>query len=212
VSAQQKWKVTRLDDIESRGAWLPVREHLGVKAFGINAYRPRDDGRIINDHDEKGSGQQELYVVLEGTATFVVDGQEVEAPAGTLVFVEPESQRTATGDATVLVVGAKPGEAFQSIDWGTAWPLHSESLTAYGEERYGDALEAVKKALADNPEHPGLHYNYACFATLAGDTSDETFEHLRRSVALFEPFRTQAREDTDFTSVRDDPRFEAALT
>ena len=211
MNAQPKWKVARIDDVERRGSWIPLREHLGIHAFGINAYRPRDDGRIINDHDEKNSGQQELYVVLDGTATFVIDGEEVEAPAGTLVFVEPESQRTAIGDATVLAVGAKPGEAYQALDWGEAWPLHSESLRAYREERYGDALASVQKALAQLPDHAGLHYNYACFATLTGDTSDETFEHLRRSVELFEPFRTQAPEDPDFESVRDDPRFAAAL-
>ena len=211
MNAEPKWKVTRIDEIERRDTWIPVREHLGVRAFGINAYRPREDGRIITDHDEKSSGQQELYVVLDGTATFTIDGEEVDAPAGTLVFVEPDSQRTATGDATVLVVGATPGEGYRGLLWGDAWPLHSESLRAYGEQRYADALATVQKALAEHPDHPGLHYNYACFATLAGDTSDETFEHLRRSVELFEPFRQGARQDDDFASVRDDPRFEAAL-
>jgi len=61
------------------------------------------------------------------------------------------------------------------------------------------------------PDHAGLHFNYACFATLAGDTSDEVFGHLRRSVELFPPFREQARTDSDFNAVRSDPRFEEAL-
>jgi hypothetical protein len=61
------------------------------------------------------------------------------------------------------------------------------------------------------PDHPGLHYNYACFATLAGDTDDETFRHLQRSVELFPRFREQARTDDDFVAVRDDARFEEAL-
>ena len=57
----------------------------------------------------------------------------------------------------------------------------------------------------------GLHYNYACFAALAGETGDETFDHLKRSVELFPRFREQARADQDFAAVRDDPRFEQAL-
>jgi hypothetical protein len=61
------------------------------------------------------------------------------------------------------------------------------------------------------PDHPGLNYNYACFATLAGETGDEKFDHLRRSVELFPPFREQARSDDDLAAVRDDPRFEEAL-
>jgi hypothetical protein len=84
-------------------------------------------------------------------------------------------------------------------------------MTAYGEQRYADALDAVRRGLERFPDQPGLNYNYACFATLAGETDDETFGHLKRSVELFPPFREQAREDDDLASVRDDPRFEAAL-
>jgi hypothetical protein len=211
MNDEPKWTVATIDEIEAREAWIPVREHLGIHAFGINAYRPRENGEIINDHTEEGSGQEELYVVLDGHATFELDGEEVDAPAGTLVFARPASQRKASGDATILVIGGTPGEAHQAIDWGASWPFHRESLTAYGEHRYADALEAVKQGLASNPDHPGLNYNYACFATLAGETSDVTFEHLRRAVELFPPFRAQAREDDDFASVRDDERFEDAL-
>jgi len=50
-----------------------------------------------------------------------------------------------------------------------------------------------------------------CFATPAGDTGDETFAHLRRSVELLPRFREDARRDDDFAAVRDDPRFEEAL-
>ena len=206
-----KWQLTRLDDIERRGRNLPVREHLGIHAFGVNAFTQSDDGTLINEHDESGSGQEELYLVTQGTATFEIDGETVEAPEGTFLYVAPESKRKATGDATVLAIGATAGEAYRALDWGSAWPFHSESMTAYGEHRYADALAAVQGGLERTPDHPGLHYNYACFATLAGETDDETFGHLQRSVELFPPFRDQARSDDDFAAVREDPRFEAAL-
>ena len=211
MNDKPNWQVAHLDDIERRGRDIPVREHLGIHAFGINAYTPGEDGTLISEHDESGSGQEELYIVLDGKATFEVDGETVDAPAGTLVFVPPESRRKATGDGTDLALGANPGEASQAIDWGQAWPFHHESLTAYSDQRYGDALEAVRRGLEHTPDHPGLHYNYACFATLAGDTGDATFGHLRRSVELFPRFREQARSDDDFAAVRDDPRFEEAL-
>jgi hypothetical protein len=149
--------------------------------------------------------------VLDGKATFEVDGEAVDAPPGTLVFVGPESRRKATGDGTVLAVGATPGKAYEGVDWGEAWPFHNESMKAYSEQRYADALEAVRAALERMPDHAGLHYNYACFATLAGDTSDDTFAHLRRSVELLPRFREDARRDDDFAAVRDDPRFEDAI-
>ena len=204
------WKIARLDDIERRGRTIPVRERLGIHAFGINAFRPDGDGLLINEHDEAG-GQEELYIVLDGTATFEIDGETVDAPAGTFLSIPPEARRKATGTGTVLVVGGTPGVAYEAFDWGEAWTFHNASLTAYGEQRYGDALAAVREGLEQVPDHPGLHFNYACFATLDGDTSDEVFDHLRRSVDLFPPFRERARDDSDLAAVRDDPRFEEAL-
>jgi hypothetical protein len=211
VNDKANWQVASLDEIERRGRDIPVREHLGIHAFGINAFTPAEDGTLIGEHDEAGSGQEELYIVLDGKATFEIDGETVEAPPGTFVFVGPESRRKATGEGTILAVGGTPGQAYQGIDWGEAWPFHQDSMTAYSEQRYADALEAVRAALERIPDHPGLNYNYACFATLAGDTGDETFRHLRRSVELLPRFREDARRDDDFASVRDDPRFEEAL-
>jgi hypothetical protein len=211
MNDKPKWQVAHVDDIERRGRDVPVREHFRIQAFGINAYTPDEDGTLINEHDEVGSGQEELYIVLDGKATFEIGGETIDALPGTLVFVPPGSRRKATGNGTVLAVGATPGEAYRGIDWGEAWPLHGESMTAYSEMRYGDALEAVRRALALVGDHAGLHYNYACFATLAGDTGDDTFAHLRRSVELAPRFREDAQRDDDFAAVRDDPRFAEAL-
>ncbi|MFL5910640.1 MAG: TPR end-of-group domain-containing protein [Gaiellaceae bacterium] len=205
-----KFRVARLDEIEKRGSFIPVREHLGIHSFGINARTQGEDGTLINEHDEAG-GQEEVYVVLDGTATFEVDGETFEAPAGTFVSVPPELKRKATGDATVLALGGTVGEAYQSMDWGDAWAEHSESMKAYGEQRYADAAAAVRRGLEKDPGHAGLNYNYACFATLAGEIDDETFAHLRKGVEGFPPFREQAHADEDLAAVRDDPRFEEAL-
>jgi hypothetical protein len=211
MNDKPNWHVAHFDDIERRGRDIPVRESLGIHAFGINAFTPAEDGTLVSDHDEAGSGQEELYIVLDGKVAFEIDGEAVDAQPGTLVYVGPEARRKATGDGTVIVVGATPGQVYEGIDWGEAWPLHHESMTAYGEKRYADALEAVRGALGHMPDHAGLNYNYACFATLAGDTSDDTFAHLRRSVELRPQFREDARRDDDFAAVRDDPRFEQAL-
>jgi len=211
MTDRPNWRVAHLDDIERIGRDVPVREHLGIHAFGINAFTPGEDGTLIGEHDEAGSGQEELYLVLDGNATFEVDGETVDAPAGTFVFVGPGSRRKATGDGTVLAVGATPGQAYQGVDWGEAWPYHRESMVAYSEQRYADAVEAVRGGLEQLPDHAGLHYNYACFATLAGDTGDDVFAHLRRSVELLPRFRDDAQRDDDFVAVRDDPRFEQAL-
>jgi hypothetical protein len=211
MSDKPTWKIARLDEMDQRGSDLPIREHLGIHAFGFTIRTP-EDGILVNEHDEASTGQEELYVVLEGDVRFEIDGDAVDATPGTLLSVAPESRRKATGDGTILVIGGKPGEAYQGIDWGDAWPLHRDSITAYRDQRYADALHAVRQALEQNPDHPGLHYNYACFAALAGDTGDETFTHLRRSVELRPEFRDSARTDDDLAGIRDDPRFAQALS
>ncbi len=91
------YAVTTLDEIPKRDTWIPVRDHFGIGAFGVNAYRGQEAGApVISDHTELMAKHEELYVVVEGHATFTVDGEEVDAPAGTLVFVsDPASRRSA---------------------------------------------------------------------------------------------------------------------
>jgi hypothetical protein len=105
--------------------WLPVRHFFGVRAFGVNAWVAREAGdRVIEEHDEVSGGaadHEELYLVTEGHATFVVDGETIDAPRGTFVHVgDPRVRRSAAGrDAgtTVLAIGAAPGVAFQVSPW-----------------------------------------------------------------------------------------------
>ncbi len=146
MNENPKWKVARLDDFERRGSFIPVREFLGIHSFGMNARVPGEGGTLVNEHDESGSGQEEVYVVLDGSATFEVDGETFDAPAGTFVSVQPGVSRKAIGDATVLVMGGTPGEAYQAFDWGEAWQVQSESMGAYVEQRYADALEIVVRS------------------------------------------------------------------
>ena len=104
-------------------SWRPVRHHLGIGAFGVNAYTAASPGDlVIEPHDE--DAHEELYVVLSGRATFEVDGEAIDAPAGALVLVTPPSRRVAHAAApatTVLVVGGTPGEAFAVSEWETRW-------------------------------------------------------------------------------------------
>src|SRR3954447_14751797 len=97
-----------------------VRRDLDVQSFGVNAFFQAANGAVvIGEHTELGpgaSGHEELYVVLQGGCTFTVDGEEVDAPRGTALFVRDAATKrsaVATADATiVLVVGGRPGQAF----------------------------------------------------------------------------------------------------
>jgi hypothetical protein len=111
--------------------WKPLRRELGVGAFGLNAWVANAAGdRAIERHDELpadggAGGHEELYVVLRGGARFTVGGDELDAPAGTLVFVsDPALTREAIAtepNTLILTVGAARGEAFAPSDWEARW-------------------------------------------------------------------------------------------
>jgi hypothetical protein len=102
--------------------WRPVRDHLGIRAFGVNAFLGGQPGdRVVELHDESDDpGPEELYVVVRGAARFVIDEVEHDVPAGSVALVAPGSTREAFAtapDTIVLVVGAVPGQAFVPSEW-----------------------------------------------------------------------------------------------
>lgn len=102
--------------------WKPIRHHFGIEAFGVNAFvAEREGDAVVEDHDELGPDHEELYYVAQGHASFTVAGEELDAPAGTLLFVrDPGASRTAvarTPGTTVLAIGGKPGAAFTRSQW-----------------------------------------------------------------------------------------------
>jgi hypothetical protein len=120
------YRTLRIEDLEPRayptGAdWFPLRDALGVRAFGLNAWRADAGIEAIERHDESNYGHQEVYVVIAGRARFTVDGDDIDAPAGTIVFLEdPGLERVAVAEESgtlVLAVGAKRGEAFEVSAW-----------------------------------------------------------------------------------------------
>jgi tetratricopeptide (TPR) repeat protein len=201
-----RWETRNLEAIPTIGQWIPVRRELGVRAFGINGWKPDDKGVVIGEHDEKQVRHEELYVVLEGHATFTIDGDEVDAPAGTLVYVrEPEARRKATGtpETVILAIGAKPGEAFTP----SAWEGTAEGFQAYQEGDYPRALELFQAGEAEFPDSAGRLYNVACMCALLG-RRDEALENLRRALELDgATFGPAALKDSDFDSLKDDPEF-----
>jgi uncharacterized cupin superfamily protein len=97
-----------------------ARRALGTEAFGYNlvAIEP---GGALPAHDESGSRQVELYVVLDGEAVISIDGEEHPAPAGTFASIEPESKRTllnrSSAPVTALLIGVVPASGYRPPDW-----------------------------------------------------------------------------------------------
>lgn len=193
---------------------VSLRQDLGIGSFGVNAFHQEVAGEsVIGEHDELGPGanrHEELYLVVDGSCTFTVDGESVDAPRGTALFVpDPASKRSAVANedgTTVVVVGGRPGEPFR-ISPGEA---QGAFFRLYREKDYAGALEACREGLELYPGNALILYNVACLESLLG-RSEEAFEALAPAVAGWPPFRELAAGDDDLASLRDDPRFEALV-
>jgi hypothetical protein len=208
-----EYKVAHLDDIQEltdgREPYRPVRHHFGITSFGMTAWTGREVGdRIINEHDEADTpdGSEELYLVQAGRARFELDGESVDAPAGTFVFAPPGVKRTAFAEepaTTIVAVGGVPGKAYDPVGWELWMPLGRQ----YEAGEHEAVAERLRKVVDENPQYALLYYNLACLESLTGET-DEAMVHLRRSIEMSERFRDYAKGDSDLDALREDPAFE----
>ena len=205
------YQVTRLEDIDEltdgREPWRPVRHHFGITSFGVNAWTGHTAGdRILNEHDEgEEDSDEELYYVQQGRARFELDGETVDAPAGTLVFVRPGVRRTAFAEepeTTIIAFGGVPGQAYQADGWEVSGPLNR----LYYAGEYAKAADCGLELLDAYPQYPTIAYNLACCESLAGRTAD-AIEHLRISIEGSERSRSLAARDSDFDPIREEPAF-----
>ena len=210
-----RYAVARLEDIDEltdgREPLRPVRHHFGITSFGVNAWTAAEAGdRIINEHDEsEPDSDEELYLVLRGRATFELDGDRVDAPAGTFVFAPPGVKRTAFAEepeTTVIALGGTPGKAYEADGWELWAPL----TPLYNAGEYAEAADRGRELVAAHPQYPGLLYNLACCESLAGRTGD-ALDHLRQSVERSERSCAYAKDDPDFDPIRDEPAFKELI-
>ncbi|HUA43804.1 MAG TPA: cupin domain-containing protein [Solirubrobacteraceae bacterium] len=123
---------TQLDpDVGER--FLPLRRRLGVSSFGMNqiVLEPGQRGRI-----HRHARQEEVYLVLEGTLSIFLEGEETELESGELLRVAPAIRRQLVnrgpGRLVVLALGGasehqgRDGEAF--VAWGDEEPTSPQEL------------------------------------------------------------------------------------
>jgi len=195
-----RYAVARLDDIEALPGpgtltWRPVRAHLGIRAFGTNAYTATDAGEdVVEPHTENPQlGHEELYFVARGRATFTLDGEEIDAPAGTYVFVPDTSvHRHAVAvepGTTVLSFGGPPTFTPSAWEWAFRVPPLIDSDPAR-------ARELVEDGLHVHPDAAGLRLWRAKLEARDG-RPDAAREEMRAAIAARPDLEGPAREDED---------------
>jgi quercetin dioxygenase-like cupin family protein len=208
---EKGWRSARLDEIEPIPVvdgtllWRPVRRTLDVGAFGINAYvAPKAGDDVVEEHTERALGHEEVYVVLAGRATFTLDGETLDAPAGTVVFIrDPQIRRHARAEESataVLAVGGPRGKGYSPSAW--------EDRFAAERHRHSGDYQAMAAELAagleKHPDDPGTLYDLACAEALAG-RSEDSLSHLRRALELKPEWAEHASTDPDLVSLHDHP-------
>jgi mannose-6-phosphate isomerase-like protein (cupin superfamily) len=191
-------RVVHLDEIEAIPGpgtltWHPVRATLGLRAFGTNAYtaeRVGDD--VVEPHDENPDlDHEELYFVARGRATFILDGERFDAPAGTYVFVpDTATHRHAVAEepgTTVLSFGGPP--TFEPSAW--EWMFRAVALA---DDDPAAAREIVRDGMERHPESPGLRIALARVLLREGD-EDGARAALADAIARQPDAEEYARQD-----------------
>lgn len=208
----EKWRTIKLEDIDpipvagGKLLWQPLRRTLDIGAFGINAYvAPNAGDDVVEEHTEQTFGHEEVYAVLSGHATFTLDEETLDAPAGTIVFVrDPAVKRHARANedgTAVLAIGGPRGGAFVPSSW-------EDSYFAAEKHRHSGDYDAMVAELSDglgrHPDDPAMLYDLACAEARAGRPED-ALDHLRRALGLKPEWADHARGDEDLVSLRERP-------
>jgi len=102
------------------GKWVLVRRSLGIDSFGINAVE-LPPGDSIPEHDETGRAHEEVFLVLDGYATLVVEGVDHPLRRGSFARLAPERKRTVRNDsdavARVLIISAPVSSGYEPMEW-----------------------------------------------------------------------------------------------
>src|SRR5262245_54559585 len=217
MSDGKGWESVRLDELDAipvaEGVvWRPLRKRLGIRAFGTNAYTSEGVGQhIVEDHDELGSGaggHEEMYVVVRGRARFTIDGEDLDAPAGTVVFLrDPAVRRVAIAeeaDTVVLAVGGEPGRAYEVSPWEYSF----SAIPLLREHRWDEAVALLEEGSREHPGNASILYNLACAESQSGRTV-EAVTHLEEAITRNPPYRELAATDPDFDPIRHEPGFPA---
>jgi mannose-6-phosphate isomerase-like protein (cupin superfamily) len=211
-----RYGIAHLDEIaelaDGRCLYRPIRHHFGMTSFGATAWTARAAGDIVVDEHDEGDPtvDEELFLVLRGHAVFELDGDRVDAPAGTLVFAPPRMKRSAFAEeagTTIMLIEGTPGKAYEPRGWELWAPL----APLYESGEYTEVADRLRMLVAASPQYPMLFYNLACCESLSGRTTD-ALDHLGRAVEMSEEFRENAKLDSDLDPIRDDPAFKQLIS
>jgi uncharacterized cupin superfamily protein len=114
----ERFTLKRIDELASinQGAVKLAGDALGVASFGLQVLDLPGGFAGYPEHDHAHDRQEEVYVVLDGSAEFELDGERVQAPAGALLRVDPAAKRKLVpgeSGVQVLAIGSTLDGAYE---------------------------------------------------------------------------------------------------
>jgi hypothetical protein len=204
------WKALTIEEVEARPwvgtdlAWHPLREALGTRIVGMAAFSADRVGQeVVEAHRETegGLGHEEVYVVMRGRASFVLDGEPLDAPAGTFVKVDPDVHRAATAaeaDTIVLALGGYRTFRPSASEW-------IERARPYARTDPREARRIVDELRAARPDSVGVEIAEALLAAGQGDVPAAR-RYLRAAIDQDPAVRPLLRDDPDLGPLLDSQR------
>ena len=110
--------VKRLEDFEAifGGGMRRVRAGLGITSFGVQVIELPPNFQMYPEHTHLHDEQEEMYTVLEGSATLRVGEEEHRLEPGVYARVAPGEKRkfiTAADGVRILAIGGMPGRVYE---------------------------------------------------------------------------------------------------
>lgn len=111
--------LSRIDDMEAVffGSFKRARATLGVESFGMQVIDFPPNATQYPEHDETGSGQEEVFVVLRGDGEIEIDGERHAIDPETMIRVGPAPKRKIWPGAQgmrLLALGGCPGKPYEA--------------------------------------------------------------------------------------------------
>lgn len=99
-----------LDSATLEGRRKPIARAIGAEAIRLNRY-DSGPGQAGFAHDERESGQEEIYIPFQGDGVLRIGGEDVSLIPGLFVLVTADEVRqviAGDGGLSYIVVGAAP--------------------------------------------------------------------------------------------------------
>ena len=208
------YAIARLDEIDALPDWSyryrPVRHHFGITSFGVTAWvgAPRRVTRSSMSTTRTPYRPRSCLSSCAGARCSRSRAKRWKRhpapsyPPGRARGERPSRPSPAT---TILVFDGTPGKAYDA----TGWELWAPLRPLYDNGEHAELRARLQDVIAANPQYP-IVYNLACSESLSGHTAD-AIDHLRSAVGASEKLRADAREDSDFDPIRDEPSFKALI-